>query len=314
VKGDIENELQEEDAWPYEKGPVTGQWNIVQIQGKGNQEPIPEYKAMIKEWFQSIGPGNIQMEGREESVEDQLSYYNTGDYAEILRGEKNSMNDYGIGDDDTPDKRILREWNQNASAAMKSIYERVLDGLEKDYGRRQQTYSPRVMYEIAEALADIAWKIDMDKIQKVIAGIYPRDWNFDEKPVEPSAPNRPEHSRYSRTSAMTGLSNVMDQHMEEFDKWGPDWGVKLPDREDYETEEEYAKAEEEAFENEAQIRDEAYREWMNGGMDMAINDRWRTLSLRYNNGLYPWEVLANFAAGKQPYEPTERLKREHAQV
>ena len=34
--------------------PDNGKYNVIQIQGKQNSEPSPEYKEMVKEFFQNF--------------------------------------------------------------------------------------------------------------------------------------------------------------------------------------------------------------------------------------------------------------------
>ncbi len=47
--------------------PMPHGGEVVQIQGKGNQEPIPEYKARLKNWFDTFSPEDKPQWGEDES-------------------------------------------------------------------------------------------------------------------------------------------------------------------------------------------------------------------------------------------------------
>ena len=283
---------------PEEKRNWRDAWEVVQIQGKGNAEPIPEYKAMIKEWFTAMGGGkNILMQTTDEPIEDTIYGADPEDYEAILRGERQAGDEYGLNTDVPIERKVLQEWNNNGAAALESLYHRVLDGFRKYLGTREEVYLSRRMDPAAEALADLAWDIDTAIIKRMIEGTLPPNYDFAQK-----GPG---------TSAMGGINLVQDEHMQEFDKWTGDFSAgPYPDEDDYETPEEFEKAVEQFQELEQEARDDAYRNWMPGGMDLAINDRWHQRVKAEFHGLWPWEVMANLKSGKPPFEPTERVLRE----
>ena len=55
----------EEDPVGIEKG-----MEVIQIQGKGNDEPIPEYKAMIKQWFDNLRQQKYTLDYQEDNYEN----------------------------------------------------------------------------------------------------------------------------------------------------------------------------------------------------------------------------------------------------
>ena len=68
----------------------------MQIQGQSDQDPKPEYKAMIREWFTEL-----QNNGVELSLDNDYEIYNAetlNDYVErYLNGEKpEPTNEYGV--------------------------------------------------------------------------------------------------------------------------------------------------------------------------------------------------------------------------
>jgi hypothetical protein len=275
------------------------QWEIVQIQGKSNAEPVDAYKKMIREWFESLGPKNITQQGSDTDLEDQIYNADPNDYADILNAGA-EPNEYGLGGNSDPIQRFRREYNQNMQLGFHGLYNRIIQGLETYYGRRESTFIPRRMDPVAEAIADFAWDTDMREIMKVIEGVYSPEWNFQDQ-----GPN---------SSALSGVQGIMDEHQEEFDRFGFEAGIPYPDEEDYETPAEYEKAMEKFYEDERELRDESYREWLKGGMDLAINDRWRERAIQDSKGLWPWEILANIKAGRDPYAPSERMTRDRAQA
>lgn len=164
----IEVEGAGSDASPAEKDDdpleVTkrhrGKISIVQIQGKENKEPIPEYKAMIKEWFAALGPDNIQMEsGNSGLIERMLQKYSfrnheyfprlmdpiaialadlawNNDMREVQTDPKN----WGIifaGGKYTPDEAI--EMFTKARSAMSGIH-RMMDKHQEEFDKYDHDY------------------------------------------------------------------------------------------------------------------------------------------------------------------------------
>jgi hypothetical protein len=275
-------------ANPFSLDSVTEPgWDITQIQGKQNQEPIPEYKAMIKEWFQSLGGGkSISMGGDQEEFGERMVKFlrgaNPDDWADILWGQSDhDQNEYGLGRDEKVYEQYLREYNNNGTAAFDQLYTSIEEGLHawsvsdrKEYGRRGDAFRHNPMGNIAAALADLAWDADLSRALKG-------------HPFTPRGPG---------SSALTGIHKVMDRHQEEFDKvWMPgDTGLR----------EDQFESEEKFFEAEQKIRDEQYLEWMPGGLDHAIWQRWNE-KLKETRGLWPSEIAANVAEKKKPYTKRE---------
>lgn len=251
-------------------------WKVVQIQGKGNAEPHPEYKAMIKEWFRSIGPKNIEIEGGSDSLYDRIYNAEPEEMEDIL----NNAN----GGDET-EYGIPRPGEQFDASSMDGIYETILNRLERR-NRRDNTYIPRTMDRIAYALADLAWESDMREVK-----VDPRTWSiqFLGKNVKDPAIAEQIVEMFTKSrSAMSGIHRQMEKHQEEWDRNLFDSGLRM---EDFETEEKF-------FEAEQEVVDDAYREWMMGGFDMAINDRWNVLA-KANKGKYPWDVLKDRLTSKK---------------
>jgi len=210
-------------------------WNVVQIQGKQNQEPIPEYKAMIKEWFENIGPQNIEMATENRDLDDVIYNEDVDSYAEAIETWRGGMeNDYGI-------PQMLGIENLRGGELW-NAYHLIETNYAKTYGRREMEYIPQVMRSTAYALADLAWDAAMQAGKS--------DW-----------------SMASTTFAMTGVEKIMDEHREKFDNdvMGGDTGLRV---EQFESEEAF-------YEAEQKIHDEWYRTWLPGGMDMAILERWQ---------------------------------------
>jgi hypothetical protein len=79
-----------EAADPNDKNKSQSRVEVRQIQGKGNEEPISEYKTMIKEWFDSLKSQNYQFDPM--GTED---YYSDVSIRE-LEDEMKNRNEYGI--------------------------------------------------------------------------------------------------------------------------------------------------------------------------------------------------------------------------
>jgi len=62
--------------------------DIIQIQGKGNDEPIPEYKALIKQWFDNMRQQDYTLDLAEDTY-DTVSVQNLGEYLD-------AQDDYGF--------------------------------------------------------------------------------------------------------------------------------------------------------------------------------------------------------------------------
>jgi len=86
---------------------------IIQIQGKGNDEPIPEYKEMIKAWFQDLMQKGYEF--------DPFNEYGSNDVSvEDLADEIGRKDDYGIpisidgigGDKETYYENLKHSYNQ----------------------------------------------------------------------------------------------------------------------------------------------------------------------------------------------------------
>jgi hypothetical protein len=270
VKGDIENEPEENDPYPYyseqrpeSHGPVSGQWEIVQIQGKQNQQPIPEYKAMIKEWFTGIGPENISMGQEDTDLYSRLYSAEPQEFADMIDAAANleEVNDYGVP---IPPER----WD---ARTMENLYEQIIEMIQKQY-RREHSYIPRQMGPIASALADLAWNADMKEVQGDIS-----KWSID---AGETTPERIMEIFTKARSSMSGIHREMDKHQEEFDRWDFDPGFRVEEFDD----------EDKFYEAESEARDQAYGEWLSGGFDMAINRRWQE-RVQQAGGKYPWDIL-----------------------
>jgi len=248
-------------------------WNVVQIQGKQNQEPIPEYKAMIKEWFESIGPQNIEMAVEHQDIDDVIYHEDVDSYAEAIEKWRGGMaNEYGISQ--TMSIENLR------AGDLRNTYHLLEQSYAKTYGRGEMAYIPRVMQSTAYALADLAWDSDVAKAKA------------DERIGGQST-----WSLAASNFAMTGIEQQMDEHREKFEREfeGGDTELRV---EQFESEEAF-------YEAEQKIRDQWYREWLPGGMDMAILERWQQRR-KETGGLWPTEMLMNITEGKDMMAPRQK--------
>ena len=64
-------------------------------------------------------------------------------------------------------------------------------------------------------------------------------------------------------------------------------------------------SEEEFYEAEQKLHDQWYREWLPGGMDMAILERWQQRR-KETGGLWPTEMLMNDNEGNDIMAPRQK--------
>lgn len=273
-----------ENPDPRIKDQLAHRVDIEQIQGKSDQVPIPEYQAMIKEWFESVGTKNLSM-GEHQDLSDVI--YNAvgvDSYTDAIDTWRSGMsNEYGISS--------AMEMKDLKARDLMDAYSLVEKNFTKSYGSRNNQYIPRLMRSTAEALADLAWDSD---IAKAMAA-QPND-------IIPN--NDPDIAQTN--FAMFGIERQMDAHFEEFNRWDADYSDHpYPERDEYNSDEEFAAAEEEFSQNEQDARDESYATWLPGGMDLAISKRWQE-RMKETNGLWPSDVIKNAREGKEPYAPRDR--------
>lgn len=140
-----------------EPGPATPMpskeegWEIIQIQGKENKEPIPEYKKMIAEWFKSLDRENISMSDSEDDLQEQISYTPADEWADVIWNSYPHENEYGISQGKPLEKISAKQISNIASIIIGSLEGRSLRNYRVD--------------QAMEALADLSWDSDIAKIK-----------------------------------------------------------------------------------------------------------------------------------------------------
>jgi hypothetical protein len=107
---EIAGNVVEQDAMGYDVhaeplSPQESSWQVVQIQGKSNDEPIPEYQAMIKEWIDSLKQQGLKLGWEGETQDPYDSIDGPDDLLEWYEKEHGRQTDedaYGLPVDVAP--------------------------------------------------------------------------------------------------------------------------------------------------------------------------------------------------------------------
>jgi hypothetical protein len=75
-------------------------WEIVQIQGKSNRDPIPEYQEMIRQWFESLQSQGVELrhahDYNDHEIDDINSLVTWYDYSKRGQPLNTEVDEYGI--------------------------------------------------------------------------------------------------------------------------------------------------------------------------------------------------------------------------
>lgn len=97
--------------------PVYKHIDIQQIQGKGNEEPIDEYKQYVKQWFDSLKQQGYQFEPIDLDNEESIDITNFHEF-------KNKQDDYGVPMTFSGVGGSKYTWQQNLEAAYREGVDR----------------------------------------------------------------------------------------------------------------------------------------------------------------------------------------------
>jgi len=139
-------------------------WQVVQIQGKSNNEPIDEYKAMLREWFESVQNDGINVEW-EYVEEPELDHIR--DYEPPLRNQKD---DYGIivnqedpmsGDwDDMLERAFNEGWTNDGQYFSESNATDGIDAILTYFEQNIKDKPPELAVKTFDFLEEAATKFD----------------------------------------------------------------------------------------------------------------------------------------------------------
>jgi hypothetical protein len=214
-------------------------WDIQQIQGKGDTDPKPEYKAMLKTWFQALQAEQISVAfpDRDEDLDDFVFYSNLSTEDAIRAYYVEADKDYGL------------EKQPPKPSYFVNAYETLISRLGAHYSNE-----PGAAYDVGTAMAEVALRFDQE------SGIpLEKGWSiFADGTDDPTA------AQYRKTSFVYALTQIADtvarRDKERVWEWVADNSPPMPDRSDFRTTKEYQQAEKEYEEAHGELETEAARE------------------------------------------------------
>lgn len=283
--GDYCEEVQNESVYVYslrdaENEPhvtigINKEGGIFQLQGHGNSEPKPEYKAMIKQWFEELKTQipNLHMDDEDFSF-DELSHVENDKIDEKINEIVYRGGEYGLTSD-------------ISGVDIEDLYNTVSYELSANRSYLRRHDDVRNVYYIAPVMAQVAWDADKARAQKYelsFDGQYSLDplKGLTKENIVPMAESDPviqtalNYRHFLFESNKMGVAWLWDkfeennkQFYDNFDIY--DSGESYLDPDDYETEEEYEVAvENERDENIAEQEREARKESLPWALDDAL--------------------------------------------
>lgn len=228
---------------------------IREIQGKGNTEPLRQYKEMIKEWFKSLANKpdmtDINQDFSDDDLIKDIKYTENRKIESLLDRYTMTENEYGLPID-------------VSNFDIKTIFETTLNELENN--NYDMSFRP-YMNGIAQSIAQLAHKKDQQWLSKHDMNLAKKNINEITKSLE----------SYSGIIELWEISDKIHEDYPDFES-----GEPFPDEDDFETIEEYSKA----IEEHERIEQEFMNEYMTTQLPYAfihaINSYFNSKKLWYD--------------------------------
>ena len=222
---------------PTNKPHVTIETNkdgsVQQIQGKGNAEPIDDYKVMIKEWVLS-NKNNGLLHGEEDAYEKMSESYSYDNEEEIdVIKSIGTINEYGFTNDTATS---FADWAEG-----------VISGAEKSR-RRDYEYSNSGITDYPDVFID------------KIVEMYKKGKNTPDRKGQLQ-----QKIWLKQLASFESFLWRISEEIWEYAQSNWDYGGEYPQEDNYETPEEYEKAVEDYQETESEYMDEEIRKTLKGG-------------------------------------------------